>query len=256
MTAPALVRRLVTLLIPLWLVSSSTAQDPLDGARALLASWHLEGARIDQARALLESEAAARPAPDTLVELARAWFLTGDVRATSAADKAAAYERGRDAAKRAIALAPRNDHAYLWFALNTGRYAETRGTTTGLTMLPTIREASDTVLRLNPSNVDGLVLAGGILAHVPRVMGGDRAKAEAHFRRALELDPHKTSARAELAELYLAMKRWADARRELQALLDERTPSDLPRWTTREVPRARALLADLAERAPLAGQAP
>jgi predicted Zn-dependent protease len=153
-------------------------------------------------------------------------------------------------------VAPRNDQAHLWFALNTGRYAETRGVRTGLTLLPTIRESSETVLRLNPTNVDGLILAGGIYANVPRLMGGDRAKAEAHFRRALELDPHKTSARMELADLYIATKRWADARRELQLVLDESAPTDVPQWTTREVARARALLGDLGERAPVPGQSP
>lgn len=224
--------------------------DEASEARTLLATWHQEPARIDRARALLEGAAAARPSAETLTELARAWFLTGDIRARSDADRLGAYERGAEAARRAIALAPNSDQAHLWFALNTGRFAETRGAMKALGMLPTIREASDTVLRLNPRNVDGLILAGGILAEVPRLMGGDRARAEAQFKRALEVDPHKTAARIELARLYIAMKRWAEARRELQRVLEEPAASDLPRWTMREVPRARALLAEIAEREP------
>jgi tetratricopeptide (TPR) repeat protein len=229
---------------------AAVADEASEAARTLLAIWHEEPARIDRARALLESAAAARPSAEMLTELARAWFLTGDIRAGSEADKLAAYEHGAAAARRAIALAPNSDEAHLWFALNTGRFAETRGSMKALGLLPTIREASDTVLRLNPRNVDGLILAGGILAEVPRLMGGDRARAEAHFKRALEVDPHKTAARIELARLYIATKRWAEARRELQRVLEEPAASDLPRWTMREVPRARALLAELAEREP------
>lgn len=238
----------------LLLATLATAQDPVESARALLAGWHEDRGRIDRARTILETAAAARPVPETLVELSRAWFLTGDLRSRSDAEKLAAYEHGREAARRAIAVAPGNDMAHLWLALNTGRYAETRGFTAGLTMLSSIREASDTALRLNPRNVDALILAGGILANVPRLMGGDRVKAEAHFKRALELDPHKTSARIELAELYMDTKRWGEARRELQRIVDETAPTDLPRWTVSELPRARRILAEMGERPP--GQSP
>jgi tetratricopeptide (TPR) repeat protein len=246
-------------LLPTLLLAATlaAAQDPVESARALLASWHEDQARIDRARTLLESAAAGNPAPEALVELARAWFLTGDVRARSQAEKLAAYEQGREAARRAVAAAPGNDMAHLWLALNTGRYAEMRGFSTGLKMLPSIREASDTALRLNPKNVDAIVLAGGILANVPRLMGGDRAKAEAHFKRALELDPHKTSARIELADLYMDTKRWAEARQELQRIVNETAPTDLPRWTVTEVPQARRLLVEIANREPRpAGQSP
>ena len=137
-------------LLPTLLLAATlaAAQDPVESARALLASWHEDQARIDRARTLLESAAAGNPAPEALVELARAWFLTGDVRARSQAEKLAAYEQGREAARRAVAAAPGNDMAHLWLALNTGRYAETRGFSAGLKMLSSIREASDTALRL------------------------------------------------------------------------------------------------------------
>jgi tetratricopeptide (TPR) repeat protein len=248
------VKALVVLAAVLALVTPAAADEAVDAARALLASWHEDRARIDEARLLLESAAAARPSADVLVELSRAWFLTGDIRARSDAEKVAAYDRGREAARRAVALAPRNDMAHLWLGINTGRYAETRGYRAGLTMLPSIREASDTVLRLNPNNVDGLILAGGIYANVPRLMGGDRSKAETYFRRALELDPHKTGGRIELAELYVDSHRWTEARRELQRVIDEAAPTDLPRWTITELPRARKLLAEVAERDPRPSQ--
>jgi len=251
------VRPLVALALILPLVTAAAAQDVLADARTLLASWHEDQARIDRARALLESAAATRATPETLVELSRAWFLTGDMRSRSDAEKLAAYDQGREAARRAVAAAPNDDMAHLWLGLNTGRYAETRGYTAGLKMLSSIREASDTALKLNPKNVDALILSGGIYANVPRLMGGDRSKAEALFKRALELDPHKTSGRIELAELYIDTRRWADARRELQQVLDEGRPTDLPRWTVSEVPRARKLLADLAGREPRPpGQSP
>ena len=241
----------VTLAV-LSIVTCAVAQEAVESARALLATWHQDPARIERARVLLEREASVRPTADVLVELSRAWFLTGEALARSAADKTAAYEQGREAARRAVAFAPHSDAAHLWLAMNIGRFAESRGRATGLSMLPAIRASSETVLRLNPDNVDGLILAGGILANVPRLMGGDRGKAEAQFKRALEIDPHKTAARLELAELYVDTRRWADARQQVRRILDERSPTDVPRWTATEVPRARALLAEIVAHEPRA----
>ena len=59
-------------------------EDAVPAARAMLAAWHEEPARIDRARAMLETAAAADAAPETLIELARVWFLTGDFRAQAA----------------------------------------------------------------------------------------------------------------------------------------------------------------------------
>ena len=244
---PGLLLAIALLLAP---ASIATAADAVEAARELLLAWHLDPARIDRARMLLETAAATDPAPDTLVALSRAWFVTGDFRARSDGERLAAYELGSQAARRAIAMAPRNEQAHLWLALNSGRWAEVKGVMRAMSMLATIREESDTVLRLNPASVEGLILAGGLAAELPGFLGGDRAKAERFFKRALELDAHQTGGRLELARLYVAMHRWSDARGELRLVLDEPEPTDRPRWTVNEVPRARALLARLPEPPP------
>jgi tetratricopeptide (TPR) repeat protein len=226
-------------------VAPAGAQDAVPAARALLTAWHEDPERIDCARALLESAVAADPAPDTLVELARVWFLTGEFRARGEAERAAAYERGSATAQRAVAAASHNDGAHLYLAINNGRLAELRGVMRAVVLVSTIRAEAETVLRLNPRNVEGLILAGGLAAEMPRLMGGDRAKAEALFKRALEIDPHRTGGRLELARLYIATQRWRDAQRELQRVVEEPAPTDVPRWTVSEVPRARALLGEL-----------
>jgi len=244
--------RALAVVLPLVLLAAPArpagAETPTDAARTLLAAWHEDPARIDRARALLEAAAAANPAPETLVELARAWMLTGDFRARSDAERFAAYEQGSAVARRAIAAAPRDERAHLLLAFNSGRGAQVRGVMRSLAMLTTIREESATVLRLNPSSVDGLVLAGGLASELPALMGGDRVKAEALFTRALDLDPHQTGGRLELARLYLATRRWSDAARELQRVMDDTSPTDPSRWTMSDTPRARAMLLELQAR--------
>ena len=242
--------------LALLLVAAAAAaedEDALRAARTLLAAWHEDPARIDRARTLLVAAVATDPAPETLVELSRAWFLTGDFRARVESEREAAYERGSEAARRAVAIAPLSERAHLWYAINTGRLAELGGLVRTVALVSRLRAEAETVLRLNPTSVDGLILAGGLSAEAPGFMGGDRARAETFFKRALEADPHQTGGRLELARLYLATRRWRDAARELQRIVDERSPTDLPRWTMSDLPRARAMLAELYERGRVTG---
>lgn len=226
-------------------VATAGAGEAIPAAHALLVAWHEDPERIDRARVLLERAVATDPGPETLVELARVWFLTGEFRARSEAERTAAYERGREAARRAVAAAPQDDRGHLYLAVNSGRLAELQGVIRAVTLVGAIREEAETVLRLNPRSVEGLIMAGSLAAELPRFMGGDRAKAERLFKRALEVDPRRTGGRLELARLYIATRRWRDAQRELQRVVEEPAPTDVPRWTVREVPRARALLAEL-----------
>ena len=225
---------------------ATAADEALTTAQGLLIAWHEDPTRVDGARAVLE--VSPDPSADTLAELSRVWALTGDFRLRNENERVAAYERGVEAARRAIAMAPRNDKAHLWLAINNGRIAEIKGVSRALGLVGTIREESEIVLKLNPTNVEGLILAGGLAAEMPVFMGGDRAKAETLFKRALELDPRLTGGRIELAKLYVATRRWTDAQRELQSIVDEAAATDVPRWTVSDRPRARAMLADLRER--------
>ena len=229
-------------------VAPARAGGAVETARSLLSAWHEDPARIDRARTLLEAAVAREPEAEAFVELAQVCFLVGEFRARAAAERQAAYEHGRETARRAIALAPQSDVAHFWYAVNTGRLAELRGVMRAVAMVSTVREESAAVLRLNPSSVDGLTLAASLDAALPAVMGADRARAEARFLRALQIDPHRTSARLELARFYVATRRWTDARRELDRVREEPAATDVPRWTVREVPEARALLAELGGR--------
>ena len=243
----------LTLVVLAALAGAATAQPDLESARALLAAWHEDPVRIDRARALLEAEAARHPNADALIALSNAWFLSGDFRAASNAERLAAYDQGARAAQQAIALAPNSERAHLLLAFNTGRAAQITGVMKAVGMLTTIRHESETVLRLNPSSADGLILAAGMAAELPTLMGGDRAKAETLFGRALQSDPHHTGGRLELARFYLAQRRWAEAARELQAVMDETAPTDPPRWALSDVPRARGMLNELRDRGRVPG---
>jgi tetratricopeptide (TPR) repeat protein len=232
---------LVTALAP-----AALAQGALDSARPLFARYHEDLRDLERARDLLQTAAEREPSPEVLSALARAWFLLGEFQARSERDKLGAYERGREVGRRAVAAAPHSEQAHVWYALNSARWAGTRGIMRAVSVLRTLREEAATIISLNPASVEGHTLAGGLAAELPAMLGGDHTRAEAHFRKALEADPRRTGTRVELARLYIATRRYVEAARELERVLGETAPSDLPYWTLADEPRARALLASIA----------
>jgi tetratricopeptide (TPR) repeat protein len=222
--------------------ASSRAETPLNRARDLLTRYHQDLTRIDQARELLEAELVRERRVETLALLSRTYFLLGDIRVTTAEEKLAAYARGRELGQRAIELAPRSEEAHVWYAINTGRWGQTKGVVRSLFLLPTVREELDIIFSLNPRSVRGHTLAGNVFFEVPALLGGDRKKAEEHYRKALQIDSRFTVARIDLARLLIATGRQAEARRELTRVVGETAPSDPAGWTVKDLPRARQLL--------------
>jgi tetratricopeptide (TPR) repeat protein len=242
--SPALLLALAALAAPL----AAAAQTPAQTARAMVARYHEDPSAIDRARDLLEEALARERQVETLIAASYVHFLSGDVRATTPEARLAAYDRGRELGRRAVELAPRNAEAHVWYGINTGRWGQTKGIMRSLFLLPTVREAVDTTLALDPKNLQALVLSGNVYLEVPGLFGGDKDKAEQQFRRALEVDPRFTVARVDLARVLIATGRPADARRELTRVIEERAPRNVADWTVKDLPRARQLLESLAGR--------
>ena len=224
--------------------TAAGAATPAETARTMLREYQDDPGRIDRARDLLEAHVARGGAADlaTLMALARAWFLFAEERAKSEDDKIAAYGKARDYAKRAVELAPKDVDAHLWYAITLGSWSQAKGLLRSALALRELRKEVETVLRLDPDNIEAHIMAGSIARELPVMLGGDRQEAERHFKTAQRLDPRLTGVRLELAQLYVNVGRYAEAQRELEALLAERAPTDKPRWTTKEAPRARKML--------------
>jgi len=239
---------LLAALVALVAAAPARADTPVEAARALVARYDQDPTRIDRARALLETALATDARVETMIMLSYVHFLWAETRAKTDAEKLDGYERGRTVGERAVELAPKSAEAHLWYAINTGRWAQTKGIMRSLFLLPTMQREIDTILALDPRSVRGYSLAGNVYMEVPRLAGGDRARAEGYFKKGLEIDPHFTVLRVDLARLYIAEGRQADARPELTRVLEERAPTMVADWNVKDVPRARALLQSLGDR--------
>jgi tetratricopeptide (TPR) repeat protein len=244
MPRPVLLLALL-LLLPAGPVAAHPA---VEEAARLVATYHEDLARLDRARGVLEAALAKERRVETMTLLARVCYLIGDLRAATPDDKLAAYERGRELAQRAIELAPRSEDAHFFYLANTGRWGQTKGIMRSLFLVPTVRETIETLLALNGKSARTHGAAASFLFELPRLVGGDREKAEAHWKKAFELDPHYTAPRVEYARYLISAGRPADARRELQAVLDEKAPSIVADWTVKDVPKTRTLLESLRDR--------
>ncbi|HSB80746.1 MAG TPA: tetratricopeptide repeat protein [Candidatus Methylomirabilis sp.] len=204
--------------------------------------YHEDPPRLDVIRAGLETAVKTDPDVPNLLALAQVCFIWGDIRATTEEEKLQAYDRGRNAAERVVELEPKNVLAHLWFAINTARWGQTKGVVRSLFLLPTVKREINTILELDPELPPAYSLAGNVYYEVPGPLGGDLGTAERMFRKGLELDPRFTSLRIGLAKVLIKQGRLAEARQELQGVLDEKHPESPADWTMKDSTRARALL--------------
>ncbi|HEX2437383.1 MAG TPA: tetratricopeptide repeat protein [Methylomirabilota bacterium] len=221
----------------------SHARSPLVGQlNGVATRYHEDPTRLDALREGLEQAVRDDPDAANFTALARVCFLWGDVRAKNDDEKLAAYERGRQAGQRAVELEPRQFLGHLWYAINTARWGQTKGVVRSLFLLPTVRAEIRTLLELAPDVAAVYALAGNVDLEVPGPLGGDLDRAETEFRKGLALDADFTGLRVGLAKALIRKQAIAEARRELQAVLDAKEPTNRADWTMKDAPEARKLL--------------
>src|SRR5262245_14120715 len=131
-------------------------------------------------------------------------------------------EKGITAAQQAIAAQPNRPEGHFWLAANMGTLAESFGLTNGLKYRKPVKAELETVLRLDPSFMDGSAdrVLGRWYFRVPGLFGGSKTQSEQHLRASLKYDPNSTVTHYFLAELLIDQGRKSEARAELQAVID------------------------------------
>ena len=162
-------------------------------------------------------------------------------------ERKALLEDGIRAGRAAVAVAPSRPEGHFWIAANMGALAESFGLRQGLKYRGDIRDELLIVLKLDPAFQQGSAdrALGRWYFKVPGLFGGSKQKSEEHLRRSLTYNPNSSSSLFFLAETLIALDRKADAKRELQKLLD--APVD-PAWAPEDrefKAKGRGLLAGL-----------
>ena len=161
-------------------------------------------------------------------KLARACYWLGGHVAPNEQRKQ--FERGIDAANKAVALQPNRAEGHFWLAADMGAMAEGFGLRAGVKYRGPIKKALETVLMIDAGYLQGSAdrALGRWYLKVPRLFGGSKDKSVEHLKRSLGYDANSTATHFFLAETYLEMDKKDDARRELQAVFA--APLN-PEWT-------------------------
>jgi tetratricopeptide (TPR) repeat protein len=179
-------------------------------------------------------------------KLARAHYWLG-TNGLPERERKAALEAGVSAGRRAIAIDASRPEGHFWLAANMGALAESFGLRQGIRYRGAIREALETVLKIDPAFQQGSAdrALGRWYHKVPGLFGGDKRKSEQHLRKALAYNPQSVITRLFLAETLIELNRKDEARRELEAAIQ--APQD-PEWAPEDHvfrEQARRLLATL-----------
>ena len=160
-------------------------------------------------------------------KLSRARYWLGG-RAPQAEQKGL-LEAGIAAGRAAAALEPNRPEGHFWIAANMGALAESFGMRQGLKYRGDIKDELLLVLKIDPAFQHGSAdrALGRWYFKVPGLFGGSNKKAEEHLRKSLTYNPDSSSSHFFLAETLIDMGRKADARTELQRVIDG--PTD-PNW--------------------------
>lgn len=153
-------------------------------------------------------------------KLARARYWLGGHAAAHA--RKTYLEAGIAAARAAIALAPGKPDGHFWIAANMGALAESFGLRQGLKYRGDIKDALETVLRLDPAYQHGSAdrALGRWYYKVPGLFGGSDKKSEAHLRTSLTYDSNSAASLFFLAETLIELGKKDEARATLQKLID------------------------------------
>jgi len=185
---------------------------------------------------------------DAAWKLARAGYWLGGH--APASERRGELEKGIEAGRKAIALQPNKPEGYFWMAASMGALAESYGLRQGLKYRTPIRQALETVLRIDPAWQQGSAdrALGRWYFRVPRLFGGSRKEAEAHLRTSLRYNPNSTASHFFLAELLLDDDRKDEAKIELQKVIDSLVDPDWAPEDQEFKQKARTLKSQIAGR--------
>jgi len=177
-------------------------------------------AKARQAADIWEAQLEADPRNfEAAWKLARAYYWLGGHGPEDR--RRADLERGITAAEQAEMLERDRPEGYFWKAANMGALAESFGLRQGIKYRGKIREALETVLRIDPAFQQGSAdrALGRWYLKVPALFGGSKKESEAHLRKSLTYDPNSHASRFFLAETLFAMDRDEEAIEQLKMVI-------------------------------------
>ena len=155
-----------------------------------------------------------------------------------------AYEDGKAAGKSASKMEPNKPDGYFWFGANLGEQSNRNPLAIGVRSIDEIREAMNKVIDIQPNYE--MASAYDVLGQLElgtRLLGGKPEKAVEYLEKGVELEKFNGETRVHLAEAYLVLGKDAEAKKQLNFVLEMKpNPAYLPEYA-QQVEKAKKMLA-------------
>ncbi|MGB7924660.1 MAG: TRAP transporter TatT component family protein [Pyrinomonadaceae bacterium] len=178
-------------------------------------------ARVREGLAKLRGARAAEPNNyEAAWQASKLNYYLGD-NTTNEEERDKAFEDGVEAARAAVKLQPEKPDGHFWLGANLGGQAKV-SVLSGMADTDEIRQEMETVIKLDEGYLSGSahMALGQVYLETPRMMGGDAKKAVEQMEKGLKFGETNALLRLRLAEAYLAVDRKADARKQLDIILN------------------------------------
>lgn len=233
-----------------WLVFSTSlaqAAPPFKGD-ALLQNPNLTVQMAQQALDLYEEQLIRGGDKIVLLpRLSRTCFVLGDMAPRE--ERAPYYDKGLAYAERLVEADPCQAAGHYWKALNLCGQADVGRRMTGFKLLPKIVAALKECLTLDETydQAGAHRVLGRIYFEAPPwpISVGDKKKSLHHLSAAARLAPDNSTNHLYLAETLLDLKDKAQARQELEKVLQAKSHAIRPKGLEEDYREARRLLEDL-----------
>jgi tetratricopeptide (TPR) repeat protein len=153
-------------------------------------------------------------------KLARAAFFIADS-TDNETERDDMFRQGTEAGKAAVQLQPDKPDGHFWLGANYGGSAA-HSTLSNLSSFQDIKGEMDAVLKIDESyqGYSAYLGLGRLYLQAPKLVGGDRLKAIEYLEKGVKLNPKNTLMRYHLAEAYEANNRSAEAKKQIETLME------------------------------------
>ncbi|MEN8149156.1 MAG: TRAP transporter TatT component family protein [Planctomycetota bacterium] len=173
------------------------------------------------------------------------YWLGGDQK--ESATRLKTYQKGIDAAKRAIKFDESSVECHYWLGVCYGKYGETKGIMNSIGLIPHIKKEMNRVIELDENYNHGgaWCVLGRLYNKVPGALGGDNKKSLECLEKAKKLDKDHLLARLFLADTLLSLDRKDDAIKALKFVIDAPVQKGREPENAKEKKQAKKKLAEL-----------
>lgn len=157
-------------------------------------------------------------------KITRCYWILAD-QSVSGREKTRYLKDGIRYGKLAIKNDPDNSDAHLWNALIIGLNSIHQGVVRTLYNRETIKQGLEKSIQLNPRNTNAFIGLANWYFHVPKILGGGKAKALQLIEKAILFEPNYSHAYMVKADFLVKEGKIEEAARVLKKILTISTPA-------------------------------